>query len=372
MNDRPVPLIVQYLYVHERGETFYYPSVRADGLAAQVATRYLECALVQAASLRLQNTSCDLVLATNLDGSQQLGPAGRELMRRIESFGVSIVPTAYEHRTGGADGLFASSRYVLDAILSCTAGQPESRPVWFTDLDCVWVDAERAFAALPGAGEVGCVQIPYQPDWEVVEGAQIGATPNGIAALAAELDGAQGGTPGGTRGTAPAWIGGEVLCGAAGTLRGLVATCEQLDGELLLRGSPLALEEQILTLAGALGRVEFRDLSHVAARIWTGPRHGAPPVADPLSLGIWHLPAEKGLSLRRAARAICRGRVGRLRRDLAQPILAARRFNVAGTGLPRRVRDDGWIAAQRIQGALRSARTPTRACTRAWGAGRAA
>lgn len=346
MNNRPVPLIVQYLYVHERGETFYYPSVRAEHLAARVATRYLECALVQAASLRLQNTICDLALATNLDASQQLGPAGRELVRRIESFGVSIVPTEYEHRAHDGNGLFASSRYVLDAILSTTANEHASRPVWFTDLDCVWIDAERAFAALPRESEVGCVQIPYRPDWEVVEGAAIGATPNAIAALAAGM--------GRTETAAPAWIGGEVLCGAAGTLRGLVATCEQLDAQLRERDSPLALEEQILTLAGALGRVAFRDLSDVAARIWTGPRHGAPPVADPLSLGIWHLPAEKGLSLRRTAREIGRGRVRRLRRDLSRPALAARRFNVAGTGLPRRIRDDGWIATQRIRGALRS------------------
>lgn len=346
MNNRPVPLIVQYLYVHERGESFHYPSVRAEHHVARVATRYLECALVQAASLRLQNTICDLALATNLDASQ-LGPAGCELVRRIESFGVSIVPTEYEHRASDASGLFAASRYVLDAILSTTASEHASRPVWFMDLDCVWVDAERAFAALPPESEVGCVQIPYQPDWEVVEGAEIGATPNGIAAVAAGM--------GRTETSAPAWIGGELLCGAAGTLRGLVATCEQLDAQLRERGSPLALEEQILTLAGALGRVTFRDLSDVAARIWTGPRHGAPPVADPLSLGIWHLPAEKGLSLRRAARELGRGRVRGLRRDLSRPALAARRFNVTGTGLRRRLRDDGWIAAQRIRSALRSA-----------------
>jgi hypothetical protein len=32
----------------------------------------------------------------------------------------------------------------------------------------------------------------------------------------------------------------------------------------------------------------------------------------------------------------------------------AKRFNVAGTGVGRRIRDDGWIARQRVYGALRA------------------
>jgi hypothetical protein len=43
------------------------------------------------------------------------------------------------------------------------------------------------------------------------------------------------------------------------------------------------------------------------------------------------------------------GRPARLRRDLAEPARAARRFNVAGTGFARRVRDDGWLVAQRLR-----------------------
>ena len=60
------------------------------------------------------------------------------------------------------------------------------------------------------------------------------------------------------------------------------------------------------------------------------------------------------MSLRRAAGQLRRGRTERLRRDLADPKRAARRFNVAGVGLTRRILDDGWIARQRIGGAARS------------------
>jgi hypothetical protein len=107
-------------------------------------------------------------------------------------------------------------------------------------------------------------------------------------------------------------------------------------------------EEQILTLAGATGRVRFRDLSEVARRMPTGPRNRAATVSDPLSLGLWHLPSEKGLSLRRSARELQRGRTASLRRDLSDPARAARRFNVSGTGALRRAQDDGWLATQRM------------------------
>ena len=87
----------------------------------------------------------------------------------------------------------------------------------------------------------------------------------------------------------------------------------------------------------------------------TGTRSHGERVADALELGLWHLPAEKGLSLRRAARQVRSGRTGRLRRDLADPARAARRFKVQGTGLPRQIRDDGWLVSQRVLGAVRSA-----------------
>jgi hypothetical protein len=81
----------------------------------------------------------------------------------------------------------------------------------------------------------------------------------------------------------------------------------------------------------------------------TGPREGAPKIDNPFAFGLWHLPAEKGLSLRRSAHEVRRGRDERLRRDLAEPSRMARRFNVAPTRLPRRIRDDSWIAVQHIR-----------------------
>jgi hypothetical protein len=128
---------------------------------------------------------------------------------------------------------------------------------------------------------------------------------------------------------------------------------------LAATGIGLSTEEQLLTLAGALGLVSYEDLSRVARRIWTGPRHGAPGIEDPLSLGLWHLPAEKGLSLRRAARQICGGRTSRLRADLADPAKMARRFNIQGSGLLHRVRDDCWLAMHRIGKAVRAIVEPS-------------
>jgi hypothetical protein len=148
---------------------------------------------------------------------------------------------------------------------------------------------------------------------------------------------------------APPWVGGELLTGTRDSLRAMVRTCEELDGRLASEGKTLPNEEQILSLAGAVGEVRFRDLSPVARRITTGPRSHAARVLDPTTIGLWHLPAEKGLSMRRTAQQVRRGHTRGLRRDLADPTRTARRFNVGGTGPLRRLRDDGWIAAQRLR-----------------------
>jgi hypothetical protein len=111
---------------------------------------------------------------------------------------------------------YASSRYVLDAVLTATVGQPPDRIIVLTDLDCVWVRAERVFAAIPQTPSVGCIFIVYP------------------------------------------------------------------------------------------------------------------------------------LSLRRTARDFKLRRTGKVRHDLTDPARMARRFNVAGTGLTRRLRDDGWLARQRL------------------------
>jgi hypothetical protein len=346
MTGKPIPLIVQYLYVHGQDEGFDYPTARSSS-SAGVAARYLECALVQSASLRLRDVDCDLILATNVSDRRALGHEGGELLERIESLGVEIVPTEYLHRPGDNSTTYMSSRYVLDAIVTVTEGQPAARRVWLTDLDCVWANAERVFDATPPEEEVGCIHMDYPPDWDAVGYGHFGLTPNAIAEIAASMGVPQQG---------PAkWVGGELLTGTPSALRKLVGECDALDAQLAEAGEVLAAEEQILSLAGALGRVRFRDLEHVARRLATGPRHKAPKPENAQAFGLWHLPAEKGLSMRRTAQQIRRGRTAPFRRDLAEPTRLARRFNVEGAGLGRRIRDDGWLVKERLAGAVGSA-----------------
>ena len=340
MNAPLTPLVVQYLYVHERDESFSYPTARVVSSSAAAATRYLECALTQAASLRLRNVDCELALATNVSERDALGRVGAELLDRIEAMGVRVLATEYRHRPRPGTAIYVSSRYVLDAILSSIEGQPPERQIWLTDLDCVWADPELVFANAPAASEVGCLYIGYPPNWDTVGFEVHGRTRKAIGDLAREMGGSV---------EVPPWVGGELLAGRPQALRELVSTCEELDARLAAEDKTLPNEEQVLSLAGAIGRVQFIDLSHVARRMSTGPRARAAKVADPLTIGLWHLPAEKGLSLRRTARQIRRGHTQSLRRDLTDPARTARRFNVAGTGPLRRIKDDGWIVAQRLR-----------------------
>jgi hypothetical protein len=266
-------------------------------------------------------------------------------MACIESLGVKRLHAEYRHRPAAVNGYetFASSRYVLDAILAATDGQPANRQLWLTDVDCVWADAARVFGAAPPAPAIGCVQIGYPPDWKVVDY----GPPAGSRVALGELALSMGGTQ-----ALPSWIGGELLSGSSDALRALVSACEEIDERLAAQRMVLATEEQTLTLVGALGLARFENLSTVAGRIWTGPRHGASNPANPLECGLWHLPSEKGLSLRRAANEMLAGRTEGLRRDLATTARAAQRFNVDGTGLARRLRDDGWLAKEHLRGAL--------------------
>lgn len=345
MRSRPCPLIVQYLYVHAPDEAFFYPTSRSHASAVRVACRYLECALTQAASLRMRETDCALALATNIDDRSLLGRSGVELLQRLDALEVRIIHADYDRRPAAGSEMFMASRYVFDAILAAIDGQPEGRQLWLTDLDCVWPNADLMFANAPADGLIGSIEAAYSPDWLVADSAAIGRTRREIGELALEL---------GATESIPPWIGGELLSGSPQTLRALVASCDELDERLASANRALPTEEQLLSLAGALGVVRFHDLSRIAQRIWTGPRHNAPAIEDPLALGLWHLPAEKGLSLRRTAREVRNGRTRRLRRDLADPARMARRFNVQNAGPLRRVRDDGWLAGQRIESAVRS------------------
>jgi hypothetical protein len=332
---RPKPVVVQYLYVHGPDERFDYPSSRSQSGSGRLAARYLECALVQAASLRLRQVDCDLVLVTNLLDRRLIGRRGARLLAQVESLGVEIMFADYLHRPSSEVSTFASSRYVFDAIMAVSASGDPHRRLWLTDIDCVWFDPAKVFAAAPVAPNIGCIHIPYPLDWELY-----GFTPRTMGELASRLG-------------APAeplqWVGGELLTGEAGDLRALVSECEALERQVSSYGHTLTTEEQLLSLAEALGRAPFYDMSNVARRIWTGPRHGAPSVEDPASLGLWHLPSEKGLGFRRAAREILSGSAGRLGRDLDVPARALRRFNISGAGWARRTRDDCWLAGQRLR-----------------------
>jgi hypothetical protein len=334
------PIVVQYLYVHEPEEGFYYPSVRAANSAAQVAQRYLECALTQVASLAYRDVDCELVLATNVTERSLVGRRGAALLEHIEALGARVVHTPYEHRPREGTTTYVSSRYVLDAILTAAEGLDPARRLWLTDLDCVWAEPSAVFAAAPADEEVGCIYIEYPPDWDTVGFDAYGRTRNGIGELAREM---------GADVQTPPWVGGELLTGTVATLRRLVSSCEQLDAQLAGEGKGLPTEEQILSLAGALGTIRFVDLSAVARRITTGKRSQALPVGEAASLGLWHLPAEKGLSMRRTAGQVLSGHTAALQRDLADQKRRARRFNVADTGPLRRLRDDSWIATQKLR-----------------------
>jgi hypothetical protein len=333
------PLVVQYLYVHSPDEQFSYPSSRSQGGPRQLAARYLECALVQAASLRLREVDCDLALVTNLTDRRAVGFRGGRLLTEIEALGVKVLFADYLHRPDVEVAHFASSRYVFDAIAAAAAEVSDETPLWLVDVDCVWVDAPKLFAARPDSPTIGCIHIGYPPDWVIS-----GLTPHAIGELAVRL---------GAKDTALDWVGGELLSGTAADLLALVSSCEELERELAVEGRLLDTEEQLLSLAGALGRVQFQDLSALAQRVWTGPRHGAPVPRDSASLGLLHLPSEKGLGFRRAARAIASGRGReRLARDLEVPTRALKRFNVQGARWTRRLRDDGWLAKQRLRDRL--------------------
>jgi hypothetical protein len=337
---REQPCVAQYLYLHGPGESLAYPSSRSSGSAAHLGARYLECVLVQAASLRWLAPDCQLLLVTNLTSRDWLTRRGRALLDRILELGVELVTAEYRHAPRVPVSEFYSSCYVFDAIEVVAARVDPDRQLWFVDVDCVWVDPQAAFAAVAAGQGIGTVQIGYPPDWDVQ-----GYTRQDIGNLGARMGASQ---------PVPAWIGGEVLAGSASELRQLVEVCEDLERELERMDSLLDTEEQLLTLAGGLGRVEFRDLAGVAGRIWTGRRHGASNPPNPAALALWHLPSEKGLSIRRAANALLRGRFGRLRRDLSNRGRAASRFNMSGISWTRSLRDDAWIAASRARDAVLS------------------
>ena len=280
------------------------------------------------------------MLASNGIERIDLGSHGRRLIATLRSLEVELVEAAYDHRPPGDEVAYVASRYVFDAILATCGPAPSARPVWLTDLDCVWVRPSALLDAAPAEPAVGCLFIDYPPDWNTV-----GSPRHGSRRELGELAAANGGPAI----AAPPWVGGELLGGSAATLLTLVAQAERADEELASAGIALATEEQLLTLLGAQGRARFEDLSRLGRRIQTGWRHEAEPIADADELAFWHLPAEKGLSLRRSAMELAHGKTERLRVDMSDPERAARRFRVSSPSPPRMLRDGAWIVAQRVR-----------------------
>lgn len=331
--------VVQYLYVHDRDDRFEYTTNRAGSAAAATAMHYLECALVQFASLRLLGSDCELMLVMNLPDPHDalaVEERGVRMVELMEQMGVQLVYAEYAHRNRVPVEMYPSSRYLLDAIVAAVSDEPDDseRRYWFTDMDCVWVNPDKVFAATPPIGSIGCVYIPYPPDWDI-----LGTTPRRVGEF------------GRTLGDCPVpipWVGGELIGGTSRELCDLLVQCDALDDEIGDQADEIPAEEHLLTLVGGLGRVSYTDMREAVWRLSTGPRHSAPKHPDPGSLGLWHLPTEKGLSFRRGASDLLSGRGDRLQRDLSDPVRAMKRFNVEGNGLARRLRDDSWIATQRL------------------------
>jgi hypothetical protein len=319
-----------HIYVDERGRPISpHPGVRTSS-----PERYLECAVVQAASLRLQDAICDIALVGNFVEDERLGRRARKLLAALRELDVELVRSALRIEPSSGYG---PARPLRDALTLASAGQGAQRRLWFPNADCVWRDPQAALRLHLDADEVGCLVIDYPPDWSVGGPAQVGNTRRSLGSTALRFGPSRG---------VPAWIGGDVLSGTCEALAKLGEVYDELDARLRSDGL-VATNEQLLTLAGALGRVSFRDLAEIFGRVHTGARH-RDAAAGASGLAVWHLPGEKGLSFRRSANLVLAGRSRRLGAELADEARAARRFNVAATRRSRQLCDYSWLAARGI------------------------
>jgi hypothetical protein len=285
-----------------------------------------------------------VAIATNIGRrAERLSRRGRRLWDALAALGVERLEVGLELPAGSDHDACRLPWAALRALDSA----PPDRLLWLPNLDCVWIDPVRALGATPAAGRFGCLLIGYPPDWRVGGAAAIGNSRDALGATAAELAGRPGAGGAESGASVPAWVGADVLAGDARTLRALMGTCEQLEAQL--RPRALASNEQLLTLSCALDRARAEDLSPLARRIQTGPRHGAAVADDAAALALWHLPAEKGLSLRRTASELLRGREHGVLADLREPRRAMRRFNVTTPGVQRRLRDGAWLLASPLR-----------------------
>jgi hypothetical protein len=73
----------------------FLSTARSSSSASAVANRYVEGALAQVAALRLRDVRWVLALVTNIEDPRLSRRTRVELVKRIESLGVNMVPTAY-------------------------------------------------------------------------------------------------------------------------------------------------------------------------------------------------------------------------------------------------------------------------------------
>src|SRR6185437_8213713 len=132
MEEPGPPLVCTYLFLDASWRTLPpHPSPRTAS-----PLRYLECAVVQAASLRLAGAECELLLVTNLDGPAGLGRAGRRAWEALAALEVKrhALPLRIEPGTDPA-----ATRLPREAIRAVAGEADREREVWLANLDCVWV-----------------------------------------------------------------------------------------------------------------------------------------------------------------------------------------------------------------------------------------
>ena len=99
--------VVQYFYVHSAGETYSYPTGRGRTDPRRLTALYLECALVQAASLALRHAPCEQMFVWNVrdpHDTDVLGDYGVRLVREMEALGVRMRFAEYAHRFSAPGG----------------------------------------------------------------------------------------------------------------------------------------------------------------------------------------------------------------------------------------------------------------------------
>ncbi len=336
------PIVVQYLYVHEPEEGFYYPTARAASSAAQVAQRYLECALTQVASLASARLDCELVLATNVTDRSLVGPARRGAARAHRGLGARVVhtpvraPPARGHRDLRLLALRARRDH--DRLGGSRPGAPA-----LADGPRLRLGRPRARCSprLPPTTRSAASTSTTRPIGTPSVFDVHGRTRNGIGELAREM---------GADVQTPPWVGGELLTGTVATLARDLVSDLRAAGRTAGRRRQGAADRGADPLArrGARDDPVRRPLSSREAHHDRQAQPGAPRRARRRRSACGTCRPRRGSACAARPGRSCAATRAALRARPGRPRSArARRFNVADAGPLRRLRDDSWIATQR-------------------------